>query len=402
MTQLHVGHARARITPPLGITMMGYGARTEGAVAIHDDLWANAVALSDGEQQLLMLALDVCEMPLYTTHLLKGAIMQATGLEPDQILINTSHTHAGPDVGVIVSEDPLALYEPAYFVEFAQLCANVCQRALADLATAALRVGRAEVDAGASRRERTPEGTTVIGVNPDGPRLPVLTVWTFSRPERPDVVWWSLPLHGATVTGDNLQISAEWMGAAVRRFDADHDQAVAIFLQGCCGDQNPYRERNSLEQMDEHGADVALALEDALASSQDVESLPLVHRWHTVLLPSARGGCQRLPVHGLRLGDAALVSLAGEPFVAYALYGQELRPGPATMVLGYTDGTVGYLPTADAFEEGGYEPNSWKGFADGEPLTPEVEAIVKETIAAMFGELDGTDVESATSAGEES
>jgi neutral ceramidase len=392
MMEFLFGHARRRITPPLGITMMGYGARTEGAKAIHDDLWANAVALSDGTQRLLVLALDVCEMPLYTTHLLKGAIMQATGLQPDQILINTSHTHAGPDVGVVVSEDALILYEPAYFVESAQVCANVCQDALADLAPATLRVGSAAVDVGGSRRERTPDGTTVIGVNPEGPRMPVLTAWTFSRPEATDVIWWTLPLHGATVTADNLQISAEWMGAAVRRFEADQDETVAVFLQGCCGDQNPYRERNSFEQMDEHGVDVALALEDALASSQDVESLPLVHRWRTVLLPSARGGFQRLPVHGLRLGDAALVSLAGEPFVAYALHGQGLRPGPATMVLGYTDGTVGYLPTADAFEEGGYEPNSWKGFADGEPLTQQVEGIVKETIAAMFAELDGAGV----------
>ena len=50
---------------------------------------------------------------------------------------------------------------------------------------------------------------------------------------------------------------------------------------------------------------------------------------------------------------------------------------------------MGYLPTADAFAEGGYEPNSWRGFADGEPLTPEAEAIIKEAIATMVRELDG-------------
>ena len=96
MSDLQIGHARACITPPVGVVMMGYGARSDPSVAIHDDLSANAVALSDGVQRLVVLALDVCEMPLYTTHLLKGAIMEATGLEPDQILINTSHTHAGP------------------------------------------------------------------------------------------------------------------------------------------------------------------------------------------------------------------------------------------------------------------------------------------------------------------
>lgn len=388
MTQLQVGHARACITPPVGVVMMGYGARTQGSTGVHDDLWANAVALSDGAQTLLVLALDVCEMPLYTTHLLKGALVQATGLAPDQVLINTSHTHAGPEVGVIVSQDPFTLHEPAYFVTLLQKTADVCQRALADLAPATLRVGRALVDVGASRRERTAEGTTVIGVSRDAPRLAEVTAWQFVREAGPHVVWWSLPLHGATVIWDNLLISAEWMGATVRAFEAVQDEAVAVFLQGCCGDQNPYRERNSFVQMDEHGSAVAAALREAIGTASDVAATPLVHRRKTLLLPSARGGVQRLPVHGLRLGDAAFVSLAGEPFVAYVLHAQKLRPGPATMVLGYTDGTVGYLPTGDAFAEGGYEPNSWQGFADGEPLTPEVETILKEAIGAMLAELE--------------
>lgn len=391
MSDLQIGHARACITPPVGVVMMGYGARSEPSVAIHDDLYANAVALSDGVQRLVVLALDVCEMPLYTTHLLKGAIMEATGLEPDQILINTSHTHAGPEVGVTVGQDPLTLQEPAYFVAMAQQAAQACRQALADLSAAAMRVGRAPVDVGASRRERTAEGTTIIGVNPDGPRLAEVTVWQFARAAKPDVVWWSLPLHGATVTWDNLQISAEWMGAAVRAFEADQDEAVAIFLQGCCGDQNPYRERNNFSQMGEHGEAVAQALREAIRTASEIVATPMCHSRRTVLLPSARGGVQRLPVQGLRLGDAAFVSLAGEPFVAYALHAQGLRPGPATMVLGYTDGTVGYLPTADAFAEGGYEPNSWQGFADGEPLGPEVETMTKEAIDAMLRELGEQD-----------
>jgi len=389
MSGLQIGHARERITPPVGVVMMGYGARTEPSQGIHDDLYANATALSDGRQCLLLLALDVCEMPLYTTHLLKGAISGATGLEPDQILINTSHTHAGPEVGVKVGQDPLALQEPAYFVWMAGQAASTSVRALADLAPATLRVGCASVDVGASRRERTAEGTIAIGVDRDRPRLPEVTVWQFVRQAKRDIVWWSLPLHGASVTANNLLISSEWMGAAVRAFEDANPASRAVFLQGCCGDQNPYRERNCFEQTGEHGAQVAVALAQATANAVPVPATPLVHRRRTILLPSERGGVQRLPVHGLRIGDTASVSLAGEPFVEYALYGRSLRPGASTMVLGYTDGTVGYLPTADAFAEGGYEPNSWRGFADGEPLTPEVEAIIKEAIATMVRELDG-------------
>jgi hypothetical protein len=58
----------------------------------------------------------------------------------------------------------------------------------------------------------------------------------------------------------------------------------------------------------------------------------------------------------LDLGKALVLHLPGEPFVAYQLKAQEMRKDAFVSVAGYGDGGPGYIPTDDAFPQGGYEP----------------------------------------------
>jgi hypothetical protein len=58
----------------------------------------------------------------------------------------------------------------------------------------------------------------------------------------------------------------------------------------------------------------------------------------------------------LDLGRAKVLHLPGEPFVEYQLHVQKLWPDAFVCVAGYGDGGPGYIPTAQAYLEGGYEP----------------------------------------------
>jgi len=104
-------------------------------------------------------------------------------------------------------------------------------------------------------------------------------------------------------------------------------------------------------------------------------------------IPVDGGGTSPAPIHGLRLGDVALVGLGGEAFVEYALHARARSAASSTMALGYTDGVVGYLPTAIAYEEGGYEPNSYKVFATARPWDPALEGVIKGEIDRMLADL---------------
>lgn len=383
MNGLQVGFARARMTPPVGAYMAGYAAREGPSIGVHDDLFASAVALSDGVQSVVVLAMDICSFDAESIIELKGAIRQATGLPPEAVLLNTSHTHAGP----MTARRAYQPFEPAYLGGLGVICARVVAEALADLQPATLSVGAAPVEIAVNRRQKRADGQVQLGQNLGGARLPEVMVWRLARQPGPDVVVWSTPVHGVALSHENRLISAEWMGATVRVLEANQPGLRAVFLQGCCGDQNPIAVESGFKRVDIIGAMAADAVWTALRAARPVAALPLRNIWREALLPLAEGGTLGHPIHGLRLGDAVIVGLAGEPFVEYALYGRKQSPTASTLILGYTDGTLGYFPTEAAYAEGGYEPGAYIWYTDGKALDPSIERVIKSELDEMLAHL---------------
>jgi hypothetical protein len=60
-------------------------------------------------------------------------------------------------------------------------------------------------------------------------------------------------------------------------------------------------------------------------------------------------------LHCIRIGPIALLSIAGEPFMEIAQRIVAQSPFEHTLVCGYTNGGLGYIPTREAYGEGGYE-----------------------------------------------
>lgn len=384
MDALEVGHGRECITPPLGIRMVGYAARTEGAADVHDDLFVNALALRGGAETAAMLAYDLCLFRLDGAAEMKAAIERETGLRPEQVFLNTSHTHAGPALG---GAEPPREDEENYRRQVIEQSLAALHAALDETAPAVFSAGAAPLDIGCNRREMMEDGHIRLGHNADGPRLPEVTVWRFARAEAPDVILFSTPMHGTTLGGQNLSISAEWMGVAVHHAEAELPDVRAVFLQGCGGDQDPYYSmsegaRGTFAEVEQHGKDASVAVARALGQMRELSALPLRTSFRQVALPGKEDSSETraMPLHGLRMGDAILMALGSEAFVEYALFGRGASPAEETLVLGYTDGNIGYLCTADAFETGGYETNSTH-------VAPDGERIVKEAMHEMFAEL---------------
>ena len=61
---------------------------------------------------------------------------------------------------------------------------------------------------------------------------------------------------------------------------------------------------------------------------------------------------------------------------------------PKTLVVAYANGNVGYIPTAKAFEEGGYEVEAAHKFYYGVyRFKPDVERLVTDAAIALAREL---------------
>ncbi len=77
------------------------------------------------------------------------------------------------------------------------------------------------------------------------------------------------------------------------------------------------------------------------------------------MLRSARGEETLPPIPAelcaLRLGEVALVTAPGEIFTETGMEVKQQSPLPQTCFVGYSNGSIGYVPVPSAYPEGGYE-----------------------------------------------
>lgn len=95
MGALSAGVARATITPPVGIALVGFAGRGPSEV-VHDELFATALALEAGGTQSVLLTGDVLFFTEAFTADVREEIERRTGIPGRNVLHCASHTHYGP------------------------------------------------------------------------------------------------------------------------------------------------------------------------------------------------------------------------------------------------------------------------------------------------------------------
>ncbi|OQC01955.1 MAG: hypothetical protein BWX80_03226 [Candidatus Hydrogenedentes bacterium ADurb.Bin101] len=81
----------------------------------------------------------------------------------------------------------------------------------------------------------------------------------------------------------------------------------------------------------------------------------------------------------LSLGNARILHLPAELFVEYQLMAKAERPDLFVAMAAYGDYTPGYIGTAIAYEQGGYETSPRSS-----NVSPEVEAVLTEAIKTLL------------------
>ncbi|MBI5527862.1 MAG: neutral/alkaline non-lysosomal ceramidase N-terminal domain-containing protein [Deltaproteobacteria bacterium] len=399
------GAARGIITPPKGTYLVGYAERRRGCAGVHDDLYATALALSDGDRTLALVSCDL----LCIHEDVVDRVRAAAGPEVE-VVICCSHTHAGP----ITYAGPRAPRARREYVDL--LSARIVDAinfAESDLAPARMFWSEGSAGIGVNRRERTADGRVVLGWNRGGPADKSVGILRVMRAEgSPVATFVNYACHGTILPPQNLLVSADWVGAMRARVEREIGGKV-LFLQGAAGDINPdyeWGEGDPWEAVDRLGNAVAQGVLDAMAKeSDDLAPGPLVISRREVLLPfetlsalqpaayslqppttyrrkvlqfagvptffsfltdrlldrlhpwrprlEFRNGtwCVPMRVNAIRIGDVSLVTFGAEVFTEIGKNIKAACPSPFTMFASVADGCIGYLPTAAAHDEGGYE-----------------------------------------------
>ena len=369
------GLASVVVTPEKDLFMAGYAARKKPAEGKVQDLFAKALALQDEQGgRFVVVTLDLIGVPQPLRQTIAERAQKEFKLPPEALLINASHTHSGPSLrtGPTTDKDlETARIKDAY--EYTQGLQNklvgLIGKSLASLSPARLTWNKARCGFAMNRRRdySLPETDPNAKLAPN-PRGPVDQEVPALRVEAPDGslrgVLFGYACHNTCL--GFYHYCGDYAGYAQEYLQEHRPGFIALFLQGCAGDQNPYP-RNStavpgitdLELAQMHGRSLANAVEMAMAVNPQPIRGPVRSAYGEVTLDyaNAKRPSHDYPVQVLKLGtDLTLVALGSETVVDYSLRLKRELAGPAPIwMAGYSNDYCGYIPSLRIQKEGGYE-----------------------------------------------
>lgn len=95
------GAYKIDVTPTLGTVING-DFMSHYAYYIHDPLYSKALVLKNKDVEIAIVVVDTCFMPKDFVDETKKLILDLTGILPENILLSSTHTHAGGSVAPIL------------------------------------------------------------------------------------------------------------------------------------------------------------------------------------------------------------------------------------------------------------------------------------------------------------
>jgi hypothetical protein len=160
-----------------------------------------------------------------------------------------------------------------------------------------------------------------------------------------------------------LDLVSEPANLPVRdKFASIYEQAPALAIEA----------RRELERLIAAGADeseVAAALQRMVRLELRAGRMERYRRARTLAVEC----------HAIRLGNSAIVAIAGEPYSAIGVEVRKRSPFPNTLVAGYLGGDMMYIPTAEAYQNPQVPMQ-----VDNSPYAPEAAAQAADHLVSLL------------------
>ncbi len=402
MSKIKAGFARICSTPPLGTPMAGYF-EPRYAKGVLDDLFVNAVAFEQDEKRCVVISVDLCGLMSEYVHNYRKVVADYCGIPFEAVIISCTHAHTGP---VICDGWESGTVGNPVYDEWLGICMrDAAKMALEDVCDAEFFAATGEAK-GISfvRRFLMKDGSvrTNPGIkNPDVVKalgVPDETVYLLKivREEAEDIYIVNYGVHPDTIGGEYF--SADFPGVVRDTVEAAIPDSVCMFIQGPEGDVNhvnvneePKSGKYYAYKMGRTIAGAVLQIETD-AKPIEVDSLEFINR--DIDIPANKdndrleeakksleaeeqgkkedvtiGRPEALRIVNLadapdtypfilsavKIGNAVIGGLAGEPFTEIGVRIREKSPYDLTILCALTDGGEIYFPTSEAYDGGSYE-----------------------------------------------
>ncbi|MDY3765986.1 MAG: DUF6273 domain-containing protein [Lachnospiraceae bacterium] len=401
-----------------------------------DPLSVRAIALSDADTTTLIVASETGRSfgPQFAQ-----ALSEHTGIPLDNIILTSTHTHAAPE---ITEEIDMDFEEGAEDVTNLQLWAkfalqqvlDAADEALANLEPASVGIDYSESYINVNRNsvytKVNEDGTTSeernLGWNPTGPSDKTVAAIRFNNADGDPIAFIiNYAVHGTVMHANTCMedgttaISADIPGIVSGYLEDNYEGAVAMWLSGAAGDQNPiiqndlYSPNYETGEFDEifgadydiltflsqiHYADIERALDSIDEYTSDVD---LVCEYTESTIPATEGGDYNISLQMLRIGDIGLACFPGELFSTTGVNMKENALLEDTIIVNHAwqrdTQNNGYHADDWTIENGGFGQRQAKflpGYLDDALITL-MNDFYMETGAWLYNE-DGTATYSTT------
>ena len=404
---IRTGFASRDITAPVGAVIPGSFVKRVNSGVLHP-LQVSAAVIDNGSRAVALVGVDALFVPGDLIRLALDRIESRTDLKRDQVLIGASHTHCGGPI----FEGLASQADPVYVASVAEAIASAVVEAHESMEESEIGIGSGrEPGISFNRRFLMTDGTEITHpgkpgtehhqeivavAGPIDPAVDVLAVRN-ARGEVTGIVV-CFACH-STVVGGELQTPdyAHYLRTHLRSHFGDG--LPVVFLLGACGDVTQV---DNMSEGSESGAGHAEMMgrrlaaaarravdlvdwlgEAAIESSVITETLsirelpdadaerppfglgsapeyePVYAQERTAVAEMRRANpAVETPIQALRIGPLGIVTNGSEFFCEYGLRIKRASPFAFTWVVSLANDYVGYVPTAQAFISGGYEPRT--------------------------------------------
>jgi hypothetical protein len=393
------------VTPEGPKWLLGYGPRQ--STGVHDRLYHRIIALDDGVSQFFLVTSDFCVMSPSEYDYVASLLQLRLGIKPANFWWSLSHTHSAPEIGVpglpavFMGERYKHDVDTAYTSMVEQALLNGIIEAKKNLAPARLGIGWGFSQANINRRAIDTDGKASLGMNPEGAADRRIGLMRIDKADgKPLALIANYAIHGTVLGEKNLQISGDVPGI-VSEYVEEKTGVPLLFINGAAGNLAPiYSVYQSpvaghLNEFKVLLGDKILDANRKITTTNDTVKLFTASctvetprkpglGWSASLLKytkTTNSGTNmvRLPIRFLKINeDVAIWSAPIELFCEISNEVRNRSPFPYTFYFGYTNGWLGYLPTASSWQHGGYEVETVSHY------TPAAAKDVTETVLSYL------------------
>jgi hypothetical protein len=430
-TPLRIATFDADITCPPGTPLCD--GLCPPAKEIVDPLTARGIIILSKEKPIVLCALDWVGVGNRGYDAFREALAQAAGTTRERVCVHCLHPHDTPGCDFEADEilAPYGLGGKLFDPVFAR---KAIERVAAAVAKAVqhpqnvtqIGIGRAKVEKVAStRRVMGPDGKVKfvrysatrdpkIREEPEGLIDPYVQMLSFWDGEKPLACLTYYATHPQSYYGQG-GVSCDFPGLARGLRDKALPGVLHVHFDGAGGNvtAGKYNDGNHANRMI-LAQRLAQGMKEAYENQQKIPvtqadvawrvqpvALPLSKRYNTKdlkaivaddklpanqRLAAARAlvwarrceAGEKIDLTCLHIGPAYVLHMPGELFVEYQLAAQKMRPDSTVMMAAYGDYGPGYIGTAIAYTQGGYEVGPVSRVA------PEVENVLLEGMRALL------------------